>query len=51
MAHSRSASHPYGRVLLIVGNIHTKYGISYTRGGGGMTIRIQKFQKYHDEIQ
>jgi hypothetical protein len=30
--------------------MHTKYGVSNTRGGGVMIIRIQKFEKYYHEI-
>jgi hypothetical protein len=37
-------------IILGVGNIHSKYGVSDARGSGGMTIRIQKFEKYYHEI-
>ncbi len=41
-------SHPYGRVLLSVGNIHIKYGVPSARGGRVITIRIQKFEKSYE---
>jgi hypothetical protein len=50
MAHRQRGSHLYGRALLSVGNIPTKYGMSDTRGSGVMIIRIQKFEKYYHEI-
>ncbi len=46
---SSGASHPYRRALLSVENIPTKYGVSHARGGGVITIRIQKFKKYYHE--
>ncbi len=48
MACCRRVSHSYGRVILSVGNIHIKCGVSDTREGRVMTNEIQKFEKYHE---
>jgi hypothetical protein len=50
MAHHRGRSHPYGRVLLSVGNMHIEYGVPRARGDQAITIRIQKFEKCYHEL-
>jgi hypothetical protein len=49
VAHRR-ASHPYGRVLLSVGNIHTKYGVSDARRAELWPFEFKNLKNYYHEI-